>query len=199
MSAGLARAGRARRDGRALSARRRSGGLDLRRPVRRAAGGGGRRAPGHRLGRGERRGGDRDRPHRPRLRPGGLRAGQGQRPGGHRPHRRVRTSSARGSAGSPAATRAPTTPAGADLAREVGRRPRAQGAAGGARAVPAQLPGLLALRDAGRLPARGRVVHRHGPAAGAAVGRHAHRHLAAGGDRARGARARLAAQHVATG
>ncbi len=50
----------------------------LPRPLRRAAGCGRRQASGHRLGRGQRRGGDGDCAHRPWLWPGGLRPVQAQ-------------------------------------------------------------------------------------------------------------------------
>ena len=138
-----------------------AGGVALHGSVRRAARGprrlrGGRlRAPGRHLDRGRRGRGHRDRPHRPGLRRGGLPAGRRHRPAGHRPHRRGR----------------PLLP-GVRLARRARgpgghrgdhRRPRAAGVLLPPGAVQPPLPALLAVRHPAPVPARGRVVHQHGP------------------------------------
>ena len=116
----LARAGGARTRGRPRGARGRPGRPPLPGSVRRAAGRGRGRAPGHPVDRGRRCRGDRDRAHRPWLRRGGLRAGQAERPGGARSDRRVRASSVPATAGRAGASPAPATRA----ARWPPRSPR---------------------------------------------------------------------------
>ena len=74
-------------------------------------------------------------------------------------------SSATGTAGRQAASPAPPTIRPRTWRRTSPPTSRAKGLLVSARALPASLPGLLALRHTARLPAGRRVVHRHGPAA----------------------------------
>ena len=104
---------------------------------------------------GRRRGrGHGHRPHRARLRRGGLRAGQGPEAADRGAARRVRPL--------PRDVRGAGRP-GRDERRAAHRgAPRGDGLLLPPRAVHAPLPALLALRHAAHLPRRGRVVHLHG-------------------------------------
>ena len=137
-------------------------GLTLRGPVRRPAGAGRDRASRDPVGRRHARRGHGHRAHRARRGRGGLRALEGARPpraradrrGGSLPPRLRRVRGAQHGGG-----------------REAGRRrARAAGAPRRARLDHAPLPGLLALRDAARLPHRRRLADlvRRGPRADAA-------------------------------
>ena len=149
--------------------RDRPGRLALRGAVRRAARGpdglrgrhGGRarpglRAPGRAVERGRRGRGHRHRAHRARLRRRGLPAGQGARPAGHRAARRI--------GHRPRRVRVAVRSGRARCRRSDHRAPQARRPLPPARDDHPPLSALLAVRDAARLPPRGRVVHQHGPA-----------------------------------
>ena len=164
---------------------RRARGPALRRAVRRSARPAGHRAPRDSLGGGVRRGRHRDRPHRARLRPRGLRSRPPARPSRHRAGGSRRTlprwpGLALGDAGR--------------RRRRADRRP-AEGArpALRARLAPPSLSHLLAVWPGADLPRRGRVVpqRRRDPTAG--PGRQRARHVAPGPHAA--AHGRLARQH----
>ncbi len=186
--------GGGRRVHRARGSRQRAGRPHLRRAVRRASRCRRRRPPRHSLGRSVRRRGHRHRAHRPGLRPGGLRAVEGVRPAGHRPDRPVRRVRHRIRLAVRPVRRGHGRSGGGHRAGR-GRGPRGEGPACRQGELRALLPALLALPDAAHLPPRRRVVHRDGPAARVDQRLHPIGALAAGGDRAHGTRARLAAEH----
>ncbi len=113
-----------RRDVRPPGARRRAGRPSLRGAVRHAAARGIRRASSRAVGRGVARGRHGHRPHRDRLRPGGLRARQVARPAGADADRRDRAASTTSTAGCTACRRSrpptrssATSPSGASSSR----------------------------------------------------------------------------------
>ena len=115
------------------------------------------RAPGRRLGRGRRGGGDRHRPHRARA--AAPRTSSSARRSACRSSRRS-TSTASSSTGFGSLTGRDVR----DVAEPIVEHLEAARAAStGSRPYHPPLPALLAVRDAARLPPRRRVVHLHGP------------------------------------
>src|SRR4051794_15962103 len=133
--------------------------MALRGAVRRAAGGGRRRAPRDPLGRGLARRGHRHRPHRAGLRPRGLRARAQERAAGAHAGRRGRPLLRQ--------LRLAARPLDHRRQRADHRLPRGARAAGRVGPVRAPLPRVLALPNAAHLPHRRRLVHQrqgHPPA-----------------------------------
>ena len=136
------------RHGARLGARR----AHLHGAVRRAPRPAGVRKPGRALGRRVDGGGHRHRPHRPRLRRGGLRARKARGARAAHPGRRGRRLRRR--------VRLAARPRDGRGRPDDRRRPGPAGPARRRRRDHAPLPRLLALRHRAHLPAGGRVVHR---------------------------------------